>query len=142
MPHLVMLYAGELADLVDVEGLCRSAADALLAVKDEEGRAVFPVGGTRVFAFPAAHAAISDGGAAGKAAGGSGDYSFFYLNLRMGTGRSEGVHRATGDALLSVVRTFMSPYAESHHYGVTVQIDQSEQQVYDAKLSTLHPLFR
>lgn len=142
MPHLVMLYAGELADKLDVQGLCRSAADALLAVRDEEGRAVFPPGGTRVFAFPAAHAAISDGGAAGKAAGGSGAYSFFYLNLRMGTGRSEAVHRTAGDALLAVVRESLNPYAESHHYGVTVQIDQSEQQVYDAKLSTLHPLFR
>ena len=142
MPHLVMLYAGELAESVDMQGFCRAAADTLLGIKDEKGASVFPKGGTRVFAVPAAYSAISDGGEAGKAAGGSGNYSFFYLNLRMAMGRSDVVHKTTGDALVAVARKYLDPYAKTHHYGLTVQIDQSESQVYDAKISTLHALFR
>ena len=142
MPHLVMLYAGELAASVDMQGFCRAAADTLLGIQDEKGAFVFPKGGTRVFAVPAAYSAISDGGEAGRAAGGSGNYSFFYLNLRMGMGRSEAVHKATGDALVGVAKRFLAPYEQNHHYGLTVQIDQSENQVYDAKISTLHSLFR
>ena len=62
----------------------------MLAQRDEGGQAVFPAGGTRVLAYPAPHFAVSDGGAAGRAAGGDGDYGFAYLNLRMGRGRSDG----------------------------------------------------
>jgi hypothetical protein len=44
-------------------------ADAMLAVRDEQDRQVFPTGGTRVLAYPAAHSAVSDGGAAGRRPG-------------------------------------------------------------------------
>lgn len=141
MPHLVILYTGDMPTAMDMQGFCRAMADALLSIKDESGRDVFPKGGTRVLAFPAAYSSISDGGAAGLAAGGSGNYSFLYLNLRMGMGRSAEVHRRTGEALLIVATQFTAPHEEFHHFGLTIQIDQSESQVYDAKLSTLHPLF-
>ena len=67
MPHLVILYSGNL-DAPEAEGgsdmraLCRALADAMLTIHDEGGRQVFPTGGTRVLAFPAAHWAIADGG--------------------------------------------------------------------------------
>ncbi|HET6600080.1 MAG TPA: 5-carboxymethyl-2-hydroxymuconate isomerase, partial [Burkholderiaceae bacterium] len=96
MPHLVILYTGNLdapADQggCDMDALCRRLADTMLALRDEAGAQVFPTGGTRVLAYPAPHFAVADGGAAGRAAGGSGDYAFVYLNLRMGRGRSEAV---------------------------------------------------
>ena len=74
MPHLVILYTPNLDKPasqggVDMSGLCRALADAMLAVRDEQDKQVFPTGGTRVLAYPAAHSAISDGGAAGIAAG-------------------------------------------------------------------------
>jgi 5-carboxymethyl-2-hydroxymuconate isomerase len=72
-----------------MSALCRRMADTMLTVKDEDGKQVYPTGGTRVLAYPAAHSAVADGGAAGKAAGGDGDYAFVYLNLRMGKGRSQ-----------------------------------------------------
>jgi 5-carboxymethyl-2-hydroxymuconate isomerase len=58
--------------------LCRTLADAMLAVRDDDGRQVFPTGGTRVLAYPAAHTLPWPDGKQ--------DYAFVYLNLRMGRG--------------------------------------------------------
>ena len=60
MPHLVVLYTRNLEAETDIGALCRTLADAMLAVKDESGAQVFPTGGTRVLAYPAAHFAVAD----------------------------------------------------------------------------------
>jgi 5-carboxymethyl-2-hydroxymuconate isomerase len=140
MPHLVILYTPQLDAEADLDALCRALADTMLAQRDEAGAPVFPPGGTRVLAFPAAHHAVGDGGAAGRAAGGNGDYAFVYLNLRMGRGRDAAVHRRVGDALLGTTRAQLGALFERRHLGVTLQIDEGAE-VYDAKWSNLHPLF-
>lgn len=145
MPHLVILYTPNLDRPVDEGGcdmsaLCRALADTMLAVRDEDDRQVFPTGGTRVLAYPAAHCAVADGGTAGRAAGGDGDYAFVYLNLRMGRGRSAATHRKIGDALLMATKSHFQPLFSRRHIGVTLQIDEG-QEVFDAKHSNLHPLF-
>lgn len=141
MPHLVILYTGNLEHRLDWTAFCRRAADTMLAVRDEQGQAVYPPGGTRVFALQAAHWAVSDGGAAGRAAGGDGDYGFVYLNLRMAAGRSEATKKKAGDALLALAQAEFAAVMAHKHIGLTLQIDESPGQVYDAKLSNLHPLF-
>lgn len=149
MPHLVILYTGQLDAEVNMTGLCRHMADAMLTVKDESGHQVFPTGGTRVLAYPAPHFAVADGGAAGKAAaqfdrnpqGGSGDYAFVYLNLRMGKGRSEATQQAAGQALVEVAKKFFAPTMAQRHIGITLQIDVGPE-VFDAKHSNIHPLFQ
>jgi 5-carboxymethyl-2-hydroxymuconate isomerase len=148
MPHLVILYTGQLDQEVNMTSLCRQLADAMLTVKDESGKQVFPTGGTRVLAYPAPHYAVADGGAAGVAAGaaagvtagGKGDYAFAYLNLRMGRGRTEATQKLAGETLLAVAKAFFAPLMATKHMGVTLQIDVG-QEVFDAKQSTLHPLF-
>ena len=140
MPHLVILYSANLDARTDMSALCRSLADTMLAQRDDAGKPVFPPGGTRVLAYPAAHSAISDGGTAGRAAGGDGDYGFAYLNLRMGRGRSEAVHQAVGQALSAAAKAHFDPLMASMHMGVTVQIDVGAE-VFDARHSSLHPLF-
>jgi 5-carboxymethyl-2-hydroxymuconate isomerase len=140
MPHLVILYSGNLEVRTDLSVLCRSLADAMLAQRDEAGRPVFPPGGTRVFAYPAPHFAISDGGAAGRAPGGDGDYGFAYLNLRMGRSRTEAVQQRVGHELMAVARVHFEPLMAAMHVGLTLQIDVGAE-VFDAKHSTLHPLF-
>jgi 5-carboxymethyl-2-hydroxymuconate isomerase len=140
MPHLVILYTGQLDTEVNMTSLCRQMADAMLTVKDEEGQQVFPTGGTRVLAYPAPHYAVADGGAAGQAAGGTGDYAFVYLNLRMGRGRSEAVQQGAGQTLVEVAKTFFAPVMAQRHIGITLQIDVGPE-VFDAKHSNLHPLF-
>lgn len=132
MPHLVLLYTPDLEAEADISGLCRALADSMLEQQDETGKAVFPTGGTRVLAYPAAHAAVADG---------NGDYGFLYANLRMGAGRSAAVHKAVGDSLLKVLRARLDRLLQQHPIGITLQIDESGSQVYDGKHSTLHPLF-
>jgi 5-carboxymethyl-2-hydroxymuconate isomerase len=140
MPHLVIYYTSQLDQDVDMKALCRTLATAMLTVQDESGKPVFPTGGTRVLAYPAPHYAIADGGDAGIAAGGDGDYAFVYLNLRMGKGRSESTLKRAGETLLAQVNTFFAPRLDNKHMGVTLQIDVGHE-VFDAKLSSIHPLF-
>lgn len=140
MPHLVILYTGQLDAEVDMKTLCRQLADAMLTVRDEDGKPVFPTGGTRVLAYPAPHYAVADGGAAGKAAGGTGDYAFAYLNVRMGRGRSAATQQRAGETLLAVAQAFFAPVMAQRHIGITLQIDEGPE-VFDAKHSNLHPLF-
>lgn len=132
MPHLVILYTPNIEAETDVSALCRTLADTMLEQRDEAGKPVFPTGGTRVLAYPAAHYAVADGQA---------DYAFVYLNLRMASGRSEAVKKKAGDALLAAVRTHFEPVFTQRHIGITLQIDEAPGQVYDGKHSNLHPLF-
>ena len=132
MPHLVILYTPNIEAETDVSALCRTLADTMLAQRDEADKPVFPIGGTRVLAYPAAHYAVADGQA---------DYAFVYLNLRMAAGRSEAVKKKAGDDLLSTVRAHFAPLFDQRHIGITLQIDESPGQVYDGKHSNLHPLF-
>jgi 5-carboxymethyl-2-hydroxymuconate isomerase len=132
MPHCVILYTPNVDAMTDMARLCRSLADTMLTVLDEAGKQVFPTGGTRVLAYPAAHYAVADG---------KGDYSFVYINVRMGTGRSEATKKRAGDTLLEVVKQHFAPVFDQNLIGITLQVDESPGQVYDAKHSTLHPLF-
>ena len=140
MPHLVILYTGQLDAEVNMTTLCRQMADAMLTVQDENGQPVFPTGGTRVLAYPAPHYAVADGGAAGQAAGGSGDYAFVYLNLRMALGRSGAVHRRVGHAMETVAKALFAQHLATRPIGITVQVDEGHE-VFDAKNSSIHPLF-
>jgi 5-carboxymethyl-2-hydroxymuconate isomerase len=132
MPHLVILYSDNLDAQADMNALCRSLADAMLAQLDDAGQAVFPPGGTRVLAYPSPRYAIADG---------QHDYAFAYLNLRMGRGRGEAVQQRIGEALLAAATAFFEPIQARRLVGVTLQIDVGAE-VFDAKLSNLHPLFK
>ncbi len=140
MPHLVILYTSNLDKKTDMTALCRSLCDAMLTVRDEEGKQVYPTGGTRVLAYPATHYAVADGGAAGQAAGGSGDYAFVYMNIRMAKGRSEAVKNAAGLAVSTAAKAHFSSLLATEHMGLTVQVDEGHE-AFDAKHSSLHPLF-
>jgi 5-carboxymethyl-2-hydroxymuconate isomerase len=131
MPHLVLLYTPNLETELDMGGLCRSLADAMLTVHDEAGAQVFPTGGTRVLAYPAAHFAVADG---------SGDFAFCWLHLRMGRGRSEATQQAAGQAVLEAARARFAPVLERRRVGLTLQVDVGAE-VFDAKFGNLHPLF-
>jgi len=132
MPHLVILYTPKLESRTDMTVLARALADTMIALRDEGGAAVFPVGGTRVLAYPAAHCAVADG---------SGDHGFIYMTLRIARGRSPAVHQRLGDALAATVRAHVAPMLAEHAVGITLQIDEGAE-VYDAKLGNLHALFQ
>ena len=131
MPHLVVLYTPQLDRECDMTALCRALADTMLAARDEAGKAVFPTGGVRVLAYPAAHHAVADG---------SGDHAFAYLNLRMGRGRSEATRQRVGAALTAAAKAHFAPLLASRPLGLTLQIDEGPE-VFDAKFGNLHALF-
>jgi len=126
-----MLYTPQLDAEADFPRLCRKLADAMLSVRDEQGAQVFPTGGTRVLAYPAAHYVVADGG---------GDYGFIYFNVRMAQGRSAAVHKAVGETLAAAVREELAPLLAKRPVGLTLQVDEGHE-VFDAKLGNLHPLF-
>ncbi len=131
MPHVVILYTKQLDAETDMSALCRSLAHAMQSVKDETGRAVFPIGGIRVLAYPAAHSAVADA---------SGDHAFCYLHLRMGRGRSGATQQAAGQALTDAAKAHFAPLLAKRPLGLTLQIDEGPE-VFDAKFGNLHALF-
>jgi 5-carboxymethyl-2-hydroxymuconate isomerase len=133
MPHVVVQYTANLEARVDMPQLCREIAATLIEQKDESGAPLFPIGGTRVLAYPAQAYAVADA---------KGDYGFCYVNVRIAAGRSDAKKKATGDAVLATVQQRFASAFGSSHVGVTIQIDESPGQVYDAKHSNLHPLFQ
>jgi 5-carboxymethyl-2-hydroxymuconate isomerase len=135
MPHIVIHYTPNLETHTNISILCRSLADAMLSVHDE-GKAVFPMGGTRVFAHCATHFAVAQGEPpAGK------EYGFVYISLRMAKGRSPVVHQAVGATVSDAVKRHFAPLLEKHLVGVTFQIDEGHE-VFDLKYSSLHPYFQ
>ena len=136
MPHLVILYTPNLELKADFTALCRAMANAMLAVRDETGAQVFPTGGTRVFALPAAHFAVADDTPPeGK------EYGFIWLNLRMAKGRSAAIHKMAGEAVSSTARLHLKHLIADELVGITTQVDEGHE-VYDNKLSSLHPFFQ
>jgi 5-carboxymethyl-2-hydroxymuconate isomerase len=132
MPHVVIQYTANLETGVDMPALCREIAAVLIAQKDEGGGPLFPPGGTRVMAYPAQVYAVADD---------KDDYGFCYINIRIAAGRSDASKKKAGDAVLAKVKAGFAEAFERNHIGVTIQIDESPGQVYDAKHSNLHPLF-
>ena len=131
MPHLVILYTRNLDAETDMPALCRTLADTMLSIQDESGAAVFPIGGTRVLAYPAAHSAVADG---------ERDYAFAYFNVRMGKGRSDAVKQRAGQTLVDAARAHLAPLLARRPIGLTLQIDEG-QEAFDGKFGNLHPLF-
>jgi 5-carboxymethyl-2-hydroxymuconate isomerase len=54
---------------------------------------------------------------------------------------SAATHKRVGDALLMATKAHFQPLFSQRHIGVTLQIDEGHE-VFDAKHSNLHPLFK
>lgn len=128
MPHLKIEYTANLEARADMGTLCKVLANLLIQLKDEQGQPVFPVGGTRVLAYPAPCWAVADGNP---------DSAFVYLNLRIATGRNDATKKAAGDALMARTKTHFESIFSQASMGITLQIDEGVQ-VYEAKHSNLH----
>ncbi|MEO7390749.1 MAG: 5-carboxymethyl-2-hydroxymuconate isomerase [Ramlibacter sp.] len=130
MPHVVIQYTPNVD--ADMDSLCRQVAAVLIEQKDEDGKRLFPIGGTRVMAYPAAYFAVADG---------KDDYAFVYINVRIAPGRAAADTKRAGDAVLARVQAHFASLFAQRLIGITLQIDEGPGQVYDAKHSNLHPLF-
>ena len=131
MPHVTIQYTANLDPEAKIGVLCATLAEVICAQRDGAGERVFPVGGTRVLAYPAATFAVADGAP---------DCAFVYLNVCIAPGRAAPLVAATGEALMAAVRSHFAALFASRPLGITLQIDEGAP-LFDAKHSNLHPLF-
>ncbi len=131
MPHVTIQYTANLDPEARMDALCATLAEVICAQRDGEGKRLFPIGGTRVMAYPAQVFAVADGAP---------DRAFVYLNVRIAPGREPARVQATGEALIAVVRSHFEKLFASRPLGITLQIDEGAP-AFDVKHSNLHPLF-
>lgn len=136
MPHLAIQHTPNLK--ADTSRLCRALLDVLATIRDAEGRRVYPAGGTRVMAFPAAHYSVGDGNP---------DHAFVYLNLRIIEGRSRAVVKETGERLLAAARVQLEAALAVQAMGISLNIEETPRQqpgpvvlAFEAFHNTLRPL--
>lgn len=131
MPHINIQYSGNLGAEAGMDALCLTLCEVIGAQRDGAGQRVFPIGGTRVFAYPAPFFAVADGRS---------DRCFVYLQVRIAPGRERALVAAAGEALMAAVKRHFAEIFATRPIGITLQIDEGAP-VFDAKHSTLHPLF-
>lgn len=127
MPHLTIEYTANLEATADMGTLCKTLAATLVALRHDDGSALFPVAGTRVMAWPAPHFAVADG---------QPDRAFIYLNLRITSGRSAAMIGRAGEAVLASAKAHLAQVFSEHAVGLTLQIDEGAQ-VYEGKHNNL-----
>src|SRR5215212_2404648 len=131
MPHVTLQYTANLEPEARIDALCATLAEVICAQRDAEGQRLYPIGGTRVMAYPSQAYAVADGAA---------DRAFCYVNVRIAPGRPRDRVQATGEALGVAVKAHFAALFASRPIGVTLQIDEGAP-VFDLKHSNLHPLF-
>jgi 5-carboxymethyl-2-hydroxymuconate isomerase len=103
MPHLTLEYSANLADANNIGQLCETLAHVLDAQRDENGARVYPRGGIRTRALRCEQYFVADGNPGN---------AFMHGCLKIGAGRSQGVRKATGDALFEAMKQhFAQEYA-------------------------------
>jgi 5-carboxymethyl-2-hydroxymuconate isomerase len=109
MPHLRIDYSADLEAHARMDTLCKQLATTMASLEGPDGKDVFPKAGTRILAYPAAHAA---------------GHPFIYLNLRITPGRSADTLAVAGDALIDTVSRHFSSIACPIAFGLTLHIDE------------------
>ena len=127
MPHLDIQYTANLEADADMIGLCRTLTATLVGLRNDAGEPVFPLTGTRVMAWPAAHYAVADGAP---------DRAFIYLLLRIKPGRSDAIKKKAGDALLAAALAHLKPVFAQHAVGLTLEVDEGAH-IYEGKQNNL-----
>ena len=130
MPHLKVEYSKNLEGKLDIQALCDALRQECLSQVDDEGKQVFPIGGTRVLAYPASYYAIADGRS---------ERAFIYVNIRIIVGRSPAIIKQVGDNLSALLNDFLEPYFVTEKIGYTLQIDEGAD-VYDNKGGNLRTI--
>ena len=127
MPHLDIQYTANLEADADMTGLCRALTATLVGLRNDADEPVFPLTGTRVMAWPAAHYAVADGAP---------DRAFIYLLLRIKPGRSDAIKKKAGDAVLAAALAHLEPVFAKHPVGLTLEVDEGAH-IYEGKQNNL-----
>lgn len=131
MPHLTLEYSANIRANADMKTLCTKLAHCLIA-QQVDGKAVYPIGGIRVRAFPAEDYCIGDGTV---------EAAFVHAAFKIGAGRSEQTKTSTCDALFEIMKEhFAQIYGQT---GLALSLEISEfSEAGTWKHNNLHARFR
>ncbi|MGH8780873.1 5-carboxymethyl-2-hydroxymuconate Delta-isomerase [Paraburkholderia sp.] len=114
MPHLTLEYSSNLADEDSIRRLCEKLTRCLDAQRDGDAH-VYPLGGIRVRALRCEQYFIADGRP---------DAAFLHANLKIGSGRSESVKKATGDALFELIKQHFATEFDAQGLALSMEISE------------------
>ena len=126
MPHLTVEYSANLEARADLDALCGTLLETILAT------GLFEVGAVRVRALRADHYAIADR---------LPENGFVDLNLRIGKGRSAEEKKRTGEALFAAATTTLAPLLETPHFALSLEIREIDAEL-SWKKNAIHPRLR
>jgi 5-carboxymethyl-2-hydroxymuconate isomerase len=126
MPHLSVEYSANLDGRADIQRLCESLHEAVLAT------GLFELGAVRVRAIRCEHFAVADL-LAGNA--------FADLNFRIGRGRSGEDKKRTGEAIFAAAQEALSTLLETPHFALSLEIREIDPEL-SWKRNAIHPRLR
>jgi 5-carboxymethyl-2-hydroxymuconate isomerase len=131
MPHLTLEYSANIRPDADMKTLCAKLARCLIA-QQADGKAVYPIGGIRVRAYPTEDYCIGDGTV---------EAAFVHAAFKIGAGRSEATKTSTGDALFEIMKEhFAQIYGQT---GLALSLEIAEfSEAGTWKHNNLHARFR
>ncbi|MCZ4272813.1 5-carboxymethyl-2-hydroxymuconate Delta-isomerase [Maritalea porphyrae] len=123
MPHLVIQYSENIEPRIDMKQLCDQLGDTICASD------MFPKGGVRVRAYPAAAYSIADQHP---------QNAFIDLVLRIGAGRTQDQKRNFGQALIDQVSEICQDLLAEPHFALSLEIIEIDPDL-SWKVNTIHP---
>ena len=126
MPHLCMEYSANLAEQVDLNGLCSRLNATLLDT------GFFEPGAIRVRTLRCDHYAVADE---------LPENAFLDASLRIGEGRSENDRKQIGEALFACLQTELATLFEAPHFCLSLEIREISREL-SWKKNAIHPRLR
>ena len=126
MPHLCMEYSANLADRVDLTGLCSRLNATLLDT------GFFEPGAIRVRTLRCDHYAVADE---------LPENAFLDASLRIGEGRSESDRQQIGEALFACLQAELAELFDSPHFCLSLEVRQISREL-SWKKNAIHPRLR
>lgn len=111
MPHLRIEYSPGLADRVDIDGLCRTAYDAM------QQTGIFPLAGIRVRAFCADHCIVADDHP---------DNDFAAIYMTVGAGRATDTLQQAGQHIFAALQAYLADALAAPHFALSLDIRVSD----------------
>jgi 5-carboxymethyl-2-hydroxymuconate isomerase len=126
MPHFSIEYSANLDGRVDMQKLCDTVLESVLAT------GLFEIGAVRVRAFRAEAFAVADRLL---------ENAFVDMSFRIGKGRSDDDKKRVGDAIFAAVTQRLSALFATPHFALSLEIREIDP-VLSWKKNAIHPRLR
>lgn len=126
MPHVIVEYSANLAELVDISELLQALHEAALKT------GIFPIGGLRTRAAPRDHYVIADGHE---------DNAFIYVVLRIGHGRDLDTRRRASDTMFSTLCAFLEKTFADNPLSIGLELQEIDPEL-SFKHNNLHEIVK